>query len=66
MTVKTVTLYMNFIFFIRSFKSKKKKPVLNLFYYVIREIWLGISKKLICIDQSIFEIFSHPREFKNV
>ena len=24
---------------------------LNLFHYVIREIWLGNSEKFICIDQ---------------
>ena len=38
-TVKTVTLYIrNFIFFIKNFKSKKKKLALTLFYYVSREI----------------------------
>ena len=51
---------------VKSLKSKKKKLTLTLFYYVSREIWLGNSKKLICIDQSRFYIFSHPRELKNV
>ena len=51
---------------VKSIKSKKKKLALTLFYYVRREIWLGNSKKLICIDQSRFYIFSHPRECKNV
>ena len=51
---------------VKGLKSKKKKLALTLFYYVSREIWLANSKKLICIDQSRFEIFSHPREFKNV
>ena len=50
----------------KSLKSSKKNLALTLFYYVSREMWLGNSKKLICIDQSRFEIFSHPREFKNV
>ena len=45
-------------------KSKKKKLALPLFYHVSQEIWLGNSKKLICIDQSRFYIFSHPWEFK--
>ena len=35
-------------------------------YYVSREIWLDNSKKLIFIDQSIFCIFPHPWELKNV
>ena len=51
-------------------KSKKKDAVYaikrTLFYYVSQEIWLGNSKKLMCIDQSKFYIFSYPREFKNV
>ena len=34
-----------------------------LFYYVSQEIWLCSSRKLLCIDQSRFYIFSHPREF---
>ena len=51
---------------VKSLKSKKKKLALTLFYYVSREIWLDNSKKLICIDQLRFYIFSHPREFKNV
>ena len=46
---------------VKSFKSKKKKLALTLFYYVSWEIWLGNSKKLICIDQSRFYIF-HTRE----
>ena len=56
----------NFIFLIKSLKSKKKKLSLASFYYASREIWLGNSKKLICIDQSRFYIFAHPLEFKNV
>ena len=35
-------------------------------YYVSREIWLDNSKKLIFIDQSIFCIFPHQWELKNV
>ena len=50
---------------VKSLKRKKKKLTLTLFY-VRREIWLGNSKKLNCIDQSRFYIFSQPREFKNV
>ena len=49
---------------VKSLKSKKKKLALTLFYYVSREIWLGNSKKLICIDQSRFYIFSHPENPK--
>ena len=48
----------------KTLKSKKKKPALTSFYYVSREIWLDNSKKLICIDQLTFYIFSHPQEFK--
>ena len=51
---------------VKSLKRKKKKLTLTLFYYVRREIWLGNPKKLNCIDQSRFYIFSQPREFKNV
>ena len=51
---------------VKSLKNKKKKLALTFFYYVSREIWLGNSKKLICIDQSRYYIFSQPREFKNV
>ena len=51
---------------IKSLKSKKKKLAVTSFYYVSREIWLCNSKKLICIDQSRFYIFSQPREFKDV
>ena len=61
----TVNFIRNFAFFIKSLKSKKKKLALTSFYYVSREMWLDNSKKLICIDQSRFYIFSHPREFKN-
>ena len=46
---------------VKSLKSKKRKLALTLFYYVSQEIWLGNSKKLICIDQSRFYIF-HTRE----
>ena len=49
---------------VKSLKSKKKQLALTLFY-VSLEIWLGNSKKLICIDQSRFYIFSHLQEFKN-
>ena len=45
---------------VKSLKSKKKNLALTLFYYVSREIWLGNSKMLICIDLSRFHIFSHP------
>ena len=64
--VKTVTLDKKRYFFIKSLKSKEKKLALASLYYVSREIWFGNSKKLICIDQSRFYIFSHPREFKNI
>ena len=64
-TVNVVT-YKNLIFFIKSLKSKEKKLALAPFYYVSREIWLGNSKRLICIDQSRFYIFSYPQEFKNI
>ena len=50
---------------VKILKSKKKKLALTLFYYVSQEIWLGKSKKFICIDQSRLYIFSHPRELKN-
>ena len=63
--VKTITLYKRkCIFFIKSYKSKKEKLALTSFYYVSRDIWLGNSKKLICIDQSKFYIFSHPKNSK--
>ena len=65
MTVKTVTLYKKLYFFIKSLKTIKKKLALTSFY-VTQTIWLGSSKKLICIGQSRFYIFSHPREFKDV
>ena len=65
-TVKTVTLYKKPNFCIKSLKSKKKKLALTLFCYVVQEIWLDNSKKLIGIGQLRFYIFSHPREFKNV
>ena len=64
--VKSEILHKKLYFFIESLKSKKKKLALTLFYYVSREIWLGNSKKLICIDHSRFQIFSHPQEFKTV
>ena len=51
---------------VKSLEKKKKKLALTLLYYVSKEIWLGNSKKVICIDQSRFYIFSHPRELKNV
>ena len=31
-----------------------------------KEIWLGNSKKLICIDESRFYMFSHLPELKNI
>ena len=65
MTVETVALIRNFIFFIKSLKSKKKKLALTWFY-VRQKMWLGNSEKLICMDQSRFYIFSQPPEFKNV
>ena len=55
-----------FLFFRYVFKNKNKKMTQTLFYYVNREIWLVNSKRVICINQSRFYIFSHPREFKNV
>ena len=59
-TVKTLTLYKKLYFF------QGKEAATNFVYHVSREIWLDNSKNLICIDQSRFYIFSHPREFKNV
>ena len=64
--IKTLILHKKLFFFIKSFENKKKKLALTLIYHVSQEIWLGNSKKLICIDQSRFYIFSHPWEFKNV
>ena len=64
--IKTLILYKKTFFFIKSLENKKKKLALTSIYYVSQEIWLGNSKKLICIDQSRFYIFSHPRESKNV
>ena len=47
-TVKAVTRYEKFwVFFIKSFKNKKKKLALTSFYDVSQEIWLGNSKSLI-------------------
>ena len=46
---------------VKNLKSKKKKLALILFYYASSEIWLGNSKKLIFIDRSKFNIFSHPQ-----
>ena len=54
-TVKIVTLYKKLYL---SLKSNRKKLAL--------ERWLSNSRKPICIGQSGFCIFSHPREFKNV
>ena len=65
MKVKIVTLYIRNVF-IKSLKSKKKKLVLTMVYCVSREIWLGNSKKLICLDQSRLYIFLHQQEFKDV
>ena len=59
-----VTRLFKLYFFIKRLQSKKKKLVLTSFYYVSWEIWLGNSKKLICIDQSGLYIFSHPRQLK--
>ena len=53
-------ILMLFFFFLKkSLKSKKKKSDST------QEIWFGHSWKLICIDESWFCNFSHPREFKN-
>ena len=49
----------NFIAPLKVLKARKKKLALTSFYYVSWEIWLGNSKKLICIDQSRF---SHTHE----
>ena len=46
---------------VKSLKSKKKKLALTLLCYISRDIWLGNSSKLVCIDQSKFYI-SHTRE----
>ena len=54
------------IFYIKSLRCKKKKLALTSIYYITREIWLDNSKKLICINESRFHIFSHPYKFKNV
>ena len=65
-TGKTVTLYKKLYFLIKSVISKKKKLALTSFSYVSLEIWLGNLINLICINQSRFYIFSHPRKFKNI
>ena len=64
--IKTVTFYKKLYFFIKNLKNKKKNLALTSFYYVSGEIWLGNSKKLICISRSKLYNFLHPREFKNV
>ena len=64
--IKRVTLYKKLYFFIKRFKSKKKRLELTSFHHVSREIWLGNSTNLICIDQSRFYILSHAREFKYI
>ena len=64
-TVKTVTLYKKLYFFIKSLESKKKKLALTSFYYVSREIWLGNSKKLICIDQSDYSFYQSENVKRN-
>ena len=46
---------------VKSLKSKKKKLAPTLFYYVTREILLGNSKNVICIEQSRFQ----PRSQSN-
>ena len=50
----------------KSLKSKKKKLLLTLCYFVSQEIWLGNSKGFVCVDQSRFYIFSHPQKFKKI
>ena len=64
------TLYFSYIHFYLSYGdiawASTYATKLKRVYYVIREIWLGNSKKFICIDQSRFYISLHPREFKNV
>ena len=64
--VKTVTLYKNFFFLksLKSFKSKKKKLVLPLFYHVSREIWLGNSKEFVQTNQD--STFSHTCEISKL
>ena len=64
-TIKKVTFYEK-LCFIKSLKGNKKKLVRTSFYYVSQEIWLGSSKKRVCIDQLRFYMFLNPRELKNV
>ena len=47
------------IFFLKRLKNKEKELALSLFYYLSREIRLGHSWKLACIDQSRFFNFSN-------
>ena len=44
---KIVTLYKKLYFFIKSLKSKEKKPARTSFYYVSQGIWLGNSKRFV-------------------
>ena len=48
------------------FKKQEKKLALTLFYFLGKELWLGSSWKLICIDQSGFYNFLDAGEFRNV
>ena len=63
-TIKSGTLYKKLFFSLKFLKSKKKNPAPNSFCYVRRDIWLGQSKKLICIDKSRFYMFSYRENSK--
>ena len=64
--VKTVTVCQNFIFFMKSLKSKKKKLALTSLYYLDRKMLLSNSWKFIHLDQSRFYNSSHPGEVKYI
>ena len=63
--VKTVTLCKKLFFSLKVLKAKKKLAITS-FYYANKDIWLGNSKKLVCIDQSKLYVFSPLQEFKHV
>ena len=49
--IETVTFCEKLFFFsLIVLRARKKKLALTFFCYVSREIWLGNSKNLICID----------------
>ena len=67
MTIKTVTVYMNFIFFIKGLKSKKKKLALTYVFVYLCSI-MSFEKYSWAIQKSLFaqtnqdSTFSHTHE----